>query len=152
LQLSSDLDISLAHIRKWWDDVVGYDIFGKDKKHGKIPGVSSKKFKTFCYDVLKLPHKFAGSKGNKKLTANKEACQEWEETCDVIFRPLLAAVRHYRSMLVFKSTFADQELDYDRRWRCTNNAGLMVTFRWSTSEDAFGYGTNLQNIPKGDER
>jgi len=154
LELSSELHIGLGQLRKWWDEVVGYDIFGADKKKKpeKIPGISSKKAMKLCYEVFDLPKKFAGIKSKRRLTANKEAMQEWEETCDPIIRPLLAAIRHYRSMLVFKSTFADQPLDHDNRWRCTNNAGLADTFRWTTSEDAFGFGTNLQNIPKGDER
>jgi len=151
LELSSELHLGLQLIREWWDEVVGFDIFGKEKKE-KIPGISSKKMMRFCYEFLQLPKKFAGRGADKRLTANKEAMQEWEETCDPIYRPLLAVVRHYRSMLVFKSTFADQGLDHDNRWRCTNNAGLANTFRWTTSEDAFGFGTNLQNIPKGDER
>jgi DNA polymerase I-like protein with 3'-5' exonuclease and polymerase domains len=35
--------------------------------------------------------------------------------------------------------------------RCTYNLAGTETFRFSSSEDAFGFGTNLQNIPKGDE-
>jgi hypothetical protein len=151
LELSSELHIGLSYIRDWWNEVVGYDIFGA-KKTEKIPGISPKKVMSFCYDVLNLPKKFSGTKTKRRLTADKEALKEWEETCDPIFRPLLAVIRHYRSMLVFKSTFADQALDADNRWRCTNSAGLASTFRWTTSEDAFGFGTNLQNIPKGDER
>lgn len=151
LELGSELGIGLAHLRQWWNEVVGFDIFGKEKRD-KVPGISSKKAMKLCYEILDLPKKYAGKKSERKLTANKEAMQEWEETCDPIIRPLLATIRHYRSMLVFKSTFADQALDYDGRWRCTNNAGLADTFRWTTSEDAFGFGTNLQNIPKGDER
>lgn len=153
LELSGELHIGLAQLRHWWQEVVGYDIFGADKKKNeKIPGVSSKKAMKLCYDIFDLPKKYAGTKGNRKLTANKEAMSEWEESCDPIVRPLLAAIRHYRSMLVFKSTFADQPLDHDNRWRCTYNSGLANTFRWTSSEDAFGFGTNLANIPKGDER
>lgn len=151
LKLGSELGIGLAHMREWWDYVVGYNIFGK-QKGDKTPGVSAPAFKKFVYELLKLPNKYTGKGAERRLTANKEACEEWEESCDPIYRPLLAFVRHYRSMLVFKSTFADQALDFDNRWRCTNNAGHANTFRWTTSEDAFGFGTNLQNIPKGDKR
>ncbi len=154
LELSSELAQGLAHLRKWWDEVVGFNIFGADKKKTpeKIPGISSQKAMKLCYEIFDLPKKFAGTKTKRRLTADKNAMQEWEETCEPVVRPLLAAIRHYRSMLVFKSTFADQALDHDNRWRCTNNAGHAVTFRWTTSEDAFGFGTNLQNIPKGDDR
>lgn len=153
LELSSELHMALAQLRLWWNEIVGFDIFGTDKKkQEKIPGISSKKAMKLCYDIFDLPKKYAGTKQARKLTANKEAMQEWEETCDPVVRPLLAAIRHYRSMLVFKSTFADQPLDHDARWRCTYNAGLANTFRWTSSEDAFNFGTNLANIPKGDER
>lgn len=40
-------------------------------------------------------------------------------------------------------------VDSDQRLRCSYNIAGTVTFRLSSSEDAFGFGTNLQNITKG---
>lgn len=64
-----------------------------------------------------------------------------------IFNLLLEA----RSVGVFQSHFIDADLDPDGRMRCSFNVAGTETFRWSSSTNAFGAGTNLQNIPKGDE-
>jgi uracil-DNA glycosylase len=61
------------------------------------------------------------------------------------------AIEEYRSIGTFKGNFADMELSPDGRARCSINLTGTETFRWSTSEDAFGSGTNLQTIPKGTE-
>lgn len=56
-----------------------------------------------------------------------------------------------RSVAVFKSHFVDARLDPDYRMRCSFNPGGTETFRYSSSTNAFGRGTNLQNLPIGDE-
>ena len=68
-----------------------------------------------------------------------------------ILRPLTEKIQEYRSLGVFKSTFADAELDTDDRLRCMFNITRAKTFRLSSSENAFGTGTNLQTIPSGSE-
>ena len=66
-----------------------------------------------------------------------------------VLRPLTEKIQEYRSLGVFKSTFADAELDTDDRLRCMFNITQAKTFRLSSSENAFGTGTNLQTIPSG---
>lgn len=56
-----------------------------------------------------------------------------------------------RSVGVFQSHFIKAELDGDDRMRCSFNPAGTETFRWSSSHNAFNRGTNLQNIPAGDE-
>lgn len=56
-----------------------------------------------------------------------------------------------RSVAVFKSHFVDMILDPDTRARCSFNPSGTETFRYSSSANAFGRGTNLQNLPVGDE-
>jgi hypothetical protein len=68
-----------------------------------------------------------------------------------LYRPLLTLIVTYRSLQVYLNTFALAPVDPDGRFRCTINVAGPNTFRWSTSEDAFGFGTNMQNLPKGDE-
>lgn len=145
LQLSSDLAKAIALNRKWLLRIVKMDIFGPK-------GISSKKMMELAYDIMRLPTKYRIVKGQRFRTANKEAIDEWLETCEPIFRPILYIIKATRSMQVFKSTFADQELDYDSRFRCSFNPVGAHTMRWTSSEDAFNYGGNLQNVPKGDER
>lgn len=67
------------------------------------------------------------------------------------FTRLFDALREYRSLGVFYNTFVKAPLDPDGRMRCMFNTAGTETFRWSSSTNAFGRGTNLQNIPKGSE-
>jgi len=129
-------------------EILGIDMFGPKG------GVSPKKMKMLCYDLFKLPPKYRIDPATKqrRLTCDKVAIDEWIQTCNIFFRPILKIIKDVRSLTVFKSTFAGAPLDWDGRFRCSMNVAGPHTFRWSTSEDAFGYGTNMQNIPKGDER
>jgi uracil-DNA glycosylase family 4 len=56
-----------------------------------------------------------------------------------------------RSVGVFQSNFLNKSLEPNNRMVCSFNPGGTETFRWSSSENAFGRGTNLQNIPSGNE-
>ncbi len=67
------------------------------------------------------------------------------------FIRIFSAIETFRSIRTFRSNFIEAPLDHDGRIRCMFNTAGTETFRWSSSENAFGRGTNLQNIPKGDE-
>lgn len=67
------------------------------------------------------------------------------------FIRLFESLRDYRSLGVFYNTFVKAPLDPDGRMRCMFNTSGTETFRWSSSSNAFGRGTNLQNIPSGNE-
>lgn len=65
-------------------------------------------------------------------------------------RPLITCLSDLRSTGVFVSHFIDVKLFFGRM--CSSfNVGGTETFRWSSSSNGFDEGTNLQNIPKGDE-
>lgn len=68
-----------------------------------------------------------------------------------ILSPLVRAILEYRSLGVFLSTFVNAPLDVDGRMRTSYNICGTETFRFSSSENAFGSGTNLQNVPMGGE-
>lgn len=65
--------------------------------------------------------------------------------------PLCDKIRELRSLGVFRSTFLEAPVDVDARMRCSFNIAGTETYRFSSSENAFGSGMNLQNIPSGDE-
>lgn len=67
-----------------------------------------------------------------------------------LFSPIFDKLETLRSVGVFLNTFLSTALDQGRI-KCSYNVGGTTTFRWSSSASAFGIGTNLQNIPKGDE-
>lgn len=64
--------------------------------------------------------------------------------------PVIDAMAQLRSINVFISHFLEVPLGPDGRIRTSFNVGGTDTFRWSSSANPFGEGTNLQNIPKGD--
>lgn len=65
--------------------------------------------------------------------------------------PIFDLILSARSIGVFHNTFVNAELEPDGRMKCSFNPAGTETFRWSSSQNAFWRGTNLQNIPKGDE-
>ena len=72
-------------------------------------------------------------------------------TREPLLKPLCDTIRDLRSLGVFRSTFLEAPVDHDQRMRCSFNIAGTETYRFSSSENAFGSGMNLQNIPKGDE-
>lgn len=82
------------------------------------------------------------------VTCNDEALETLYAR-ELLLRPLIRWIQEYRSLGVFLSTFVNAPLDIDGRMRCSYNICGTVGYRFSSSENAFGSGTNLQNIPKG---
>jgi len=119
--------------------------------HPLNPRSSSQMCKLF-YEDLKQPMNLSrATKGAPAhLTCNDEALGKIALR-EPILRPLLRAIAEYRSLGVFLSTFVSAPLDIDRRMRTSYNICGTETFRLSSSENAFGSGMNMQNIPKGGE-
>jgi len=107
---------------------------------------SPKQMKELFYDDLKLP--VIIKRGTGKPTLDDDALDRLMLK-EPIISPLVRAIREYRSLGVFLGTFVQAPLDYDGRMRCSYNICGTETYRFSSSENAFGSGTNLQNIPKG---
>jgi uracil-DNA glycosylase len=63
---------------------------------------------------------------------------------------LFRMLQEYRSIGVFQKNFVATPLE-SNRMHCSFSIAGPETFRFSSSSDAFGYGTNLQNIPSGTE-
>lgn len=106
----------------------------------------------FFYDDLKLPPIFNRKNRNpdRKPSTDAEALGKFLLK-DPALAPIINRLEECRSIGVFKSTFVDATLDVDSRLRCSYNICGTETFRLSSSENAFGSGTNLQNVPTGDE-
>lgn len=68
-----------------------------------------------------------------------------------LLRQVCSTIRELRSLNVFRSTFLEAPVDVDDRMRCSFNIAGTETYRFSSRENAFGSGLNLQNIPSGDE-
>lgn len=100
---------------------------------------------TLLYGDMKLPAYKAKDTG--RPTTNDDALValgkkfKWLE-------PITTAVRDIRSLGVLRSTFVDAALDSDNRLRCSFNIGGTETYRFASSSNSFGTGTNLQNVPQ----
>lgn len=85
----------------------------------------------------------------KKPTANDEALETWSRE-EPLLRVVTQPIADIRSLGVVNSNVIQAELDPDGRIRSLFDP-TKETFRWGSSENAFGGGTNLQNWTKGDE-
>jgi len=92
---------------------------------------------------------------NKKSKTGGVTCDDAALTLVAAREPLLIpvtkAIANRRSLGVFKSTFIDAPVDTDGRMRCQYKISGTDTYRFASSEDAFGSGMNLQNVPTGEE-
>ena len=86
-----------------------------------------------------------------KISVDDDALPEIAKR-EPLLAPICDMLSEYRSLGVFLNTFVRAPLDHDKRMRCSYNPVGTETFRLNSKADAFGYGTNLQNIPLGGEK
>lgn len=123
------------------------DLFPPAKSTGKPWYTSSTQTAFVLYKLLKYDAVL--HKDTKRPTTNDAALQQLKRR-DPLLIPLLDRVLLHRSQGVFNSTFLNAPLSPDERLHWTYNIAGTQTFRMSSSEDPFGYGTNMQNPPKGE--
>lgn len=109
---------------------------------------SPQQMQQYFYGDLRLPIQL--DKKTKRPTLASKALGVLAEK-EPLLRPLVALIEKKRSLGVFLKTFCMMPLDTDGRMRCSFNVCGTETMRFSSSENAFGTGGNLQNIPKGEE-
>lgn len=137
-RISKELADAIAERQAWLTEVVGYPLNPK----------SPKQMADFFYTQLeqrKVLKRGTGSPTCDDAALDKIVARE------PLLRPVVARISELRSLNVFKSTFIDAETDTDGRIRCSFNIAGTKSYRFSSSQNAFGSGLNLQNIPKGDE-
>lgn len=109
---------------------------------------SSKQLIDFFYHDLGLP--VIRALKSETITTNSPAMAEIALR-EPALKPLCQTIVELRSISVFLNTFVNAELDSDGRMRCSFSVAGPTTFRFSSSENAFGSGMNLQNIPKAEK-
>lgn len=110
---------------------------------------SAPKTKFVLYELLGL--KKIKSRKTGEDSTGKEALAELAELYPRLKR-LFDLIGALRSVGVFQSNFILKQLEpLTNRMVCSFNPAGTETFRWSSSENAYGRGTNLQNIPSGNE-
>lgn len=125
----------------------------RDEIHQRVYGFklnpkSPQQMKALFYHDLGCPVQF--NRKTRQPSLDKDALEALADKFPEL-RPHVELIGQYRSIGVFLSTFVRAPLDDDMRMRCSFNITGTETFRYSSSENAFGSGTNLQNIPKGEE-
>lgn len=103
--------------------------------------------KLFYGDLLMKEVK---DKKTKRPTCNDDALNLFKKR-EPLLSGLIDRIQMVRSASTLYSNFACMSLDIDKRMRCYYNLAGTETLRLSSSENAFGSGRNLQNIPAGDE-
>ena len=103
----------------------------------------------FFYNDLGIPgvKNLAGD----ALTTNSPAMALIAER-EPMLKRVCQLIVELRSINVFLSTFIDAKLDSDGRMRCAFSIAGPTTYRFSSSENAFGSGMNLQNIPVAEKQ
>jgi DNA polymerase I-like protein with 3'-5' exonuclease and polymerase domains len=129
-------------------DVLGYPLNpGSNGPNGQMQ-------KLFYQDLGQTPVMTRAKKGQPaRVTLNDDALQTIAKR-EPVLKPVINCISDIRTLGVFLSSFLQKPLSYDGRMRCSYNIGgsasgksAPVTYRLSSSEDAFDSGGNLQNIP-----
>lgn len=143
--LITEVQEQLKHREQFLIDVLGHPLNPR----------SPKQMMTFFYQDLKLPVQYTRAKKGQpaRPTLNDDALMKLA-LIEPIAKPIINCIADIRTLGQFLSNFLLKELDIDGRMRCSYNIGgsesgksAPKTYRLSSSENAFGSGTNLQNIP-----
>ena len=133
-------------ISDWLLDAVPEDL--RYSSGGK-PWYNSPKMQAeLFYHYLGLP--VVRHKKTKRPTADGEALETLRKKAPW-WEPLFKRLDLMRSINVFRSHFLDVQLNPQSRFSAEFKIAGTETFRWSSSSNAFGEGTNMQNIPKPSE-
>ena len=139
-RLSSELADAITERQNWITEALGSPLNIK----------SPKQMQDTFYRLLAQPEVKKRSKSGASVTTDDSALEKIS-TREPLLKPLCDTIRELRSLNVFRSTFIEAPVDIDERMRCSFNIAGTETYRFSSSENAFGSGLNLQNLPKGNE-
>jgi DNA polymerase I len=106
---------------------------------------SPDQLRAFFYGTLGIPpiHRYDKIKRERVITTNREALEKLQRNPrSAPFATLILALRDTEKRLSTLRT----GIDPDGRLRCSYHVAGTETGRWSSSENAFYRGTNLQNI------
>ena len=130
----------IAVREQWLRDVLGHPLNPR----------SSPQMKALLYEDLRCkPNWSKPAPGAPRTLTCNDAALEKIAYDEPLYSPIIRIIQELRSLGVFLGTFVNAPLDVDGRMRTSYNICGAETFRFSSSENAFGSGTNLQNIPKG---
>lgn len=150
-----DLEVRAALTQEVAHEIKRREEFLKAVLGHELNPRSPKQMTKLFYEDLKLPVQMTRAAKGKPAhpTLNDDALQKLVRL-EPLVKPLVNCISDIRTLGIFNSTFLGSELDEDQRMRCSYNIGgsesgksAPKTYRLSSSENAFGNGANLQNIP-----
>lgn len=128
-----------SELQREVEEMVGYALNPK----------SPKQMQNFFYKEMGLPP--IRNRKTKALTCDDEALKKLGER-EILVRPITDRIATIRSCeTVASNALKASAIGFDGRIHCSYNVTGTVTFRFSSSTDAFGSGMNLQNITSGDK-
>lgn len=104
---------------------------------------SPKMLQEFFFQHMRIPEIWTSKKGERKLSMDREALEKLDNYFHA--RPMVATILAIRDA-VKQLSVLNTEVDSDGRMRTSYNVAGTETGRFSSSTNAFGTGTNLQNI------
>ena len=107
---------------------------------------SPKMLQSFFFGAMRIPEIWTSKKGERKLSMDREALEKLDNYFHA--RPIVATILAIRDA-VKQLSVLNTEVDSDGRMRTSYNVAGTETGRFSSSTNAFGTGTNLQNITSG---
>ena len=140
--LEQELGATIQRLEDYLDSVLGHPLNPR----------SPKQLSTLFYTDFKVKPvtTYDRATGHRRRTCNADALATIAKR-EVLLAPICESVIDVRSLGTFKSVTA-KELDHDGRIRCSYTVPGAETYRYTSSEDAFGFGTNLQNVSSGREK
>lgn len=137
-QLAGEVQDELAKREEFLNFVLG---------HSVNPRSSQQMTKLFYEDLKQQPNMTRAKKGIPgHLTCDDEALQKIKAR-EPLLAPVVDAIADIRTLGIFLNNFILAGLDLDGRLRCSFNICGTVTYRLSSSKNAFDGGCNLQTVP-----
>ena len=105
---------------------------------------SPKQLMSFFYDFMQLPIQYKNVKGERRPTTDREALEKLRE---IYFytEPFINCILKLRDIAKLIGILK-LGVDSDGRMRCGYRPKMTETGRWASNKNAFGTGTNFQNI------
>lgn len=107
---------------------------------------SPKQLGEFLYDTIGLPEqtKFDHKTRRSKRTTDREALEKLRDEYGIV-RPIINTILRIRELRKLKGVL-ESGIDPDGRMRFAFHPASTDSFRWASSENVMGRGTNAQNI------
>lgn len=149
--LTTELHNAIRELETFLIQVVPFLPSGIIDSEGKRKGAwwnSTDKLKHLCYEIFKV--KPILHKKTRQVTVGKEAIVKIIKD-EPILRPILNAVLHIHSFENSLNVVRMGHDPVDNRFHTDLTPCGTKTFRYTSSEDAFGFGSNFQNMTSGEK-